>query len=99
MAPSPPSKNPWLRMSALPRAIGVVCVVVGGVWLLQGIGVAQGSVMSGQATWAVIGAAVIVVGIVVLRRAMNTAKAAIAADPPSAPPAPDADPELPSDPQ
>ena len=99
MAPSPPSKNPWLRMSPLPRAIGVVCVVVGGVWLLQGIGVAQGSVMSGKATWAVIGVVVMVGGIVVLRRAMNTAKAAIAADPPSTPPSSAVDPEPPSDPQ
>ena len=99
MAPSPPSKNPWLRMSPLPRAIGVVCVVVGGVWLLQGIGVAQGSVMSGKATWAVIGAVVIVVGVVVLRKAMNDAKSAIAADPPSVPPASPTDPAAPADPQ
>ena len=77
---TPPSRNPWLRMSALPRAIGVVLVVDGGVWVLQGIGVAQGSVMSGNPMWAVIGAVLVVAGAVVLRRALNAAKAAIEAD-------------------
>ena len=80
MAPPPPSRNPWLRMSALPRAIGIVLVVVGGVWVLQGIGVAQGSVMTGNALWAVIGAVLVIAGAVVLRRALNAAKAAIEAD-------------------
>lgn len=80
MASAPPSRNPWLRMSPLPRAIGVVMVVVGGVWLLQGVGIAQGSVMTGSTMWAIIGIAVIVGGLVVLRRALNAAKAAIAAD-------------------
>ena len=73
---TPPSRNPWLRMSALPRAIGIVLVVVGGVWVLQGIGVAQGSVMSGNPMWAVIGAVLVIAGAVVLRRALNAAKAA-----------------------
>lgn len=77
---TPPSRNPWLRMGALPRAIGIVLVVVGGVWVLQGIGVAQGSVMTGNAIWAVIGAVLVIAGAVVLRRALNTAKAAIEAD-------------------
>lgn len=80
MASAPPSKNPWLRMSPLPRAIGVVMVVVGGVWVLQGVGIAQGSVMTGSTMWAIIGIAVIVGGLVVLRRALNAAKAAIASD-------------------
>jgi hypothetical protein len=77
---TPPSRNPWLRMGALPRAIGIVLVVVGGVWVLQGIGVAQGSVMSGNAIWAVIGGVLVIAGAVVLRRALNAAKAAIEAD-------------------
>lgn len=80
MASAPPSKNPWLRMRPLPRAIGVVMVVVGGVWVLQGVGIAQGSVMTGSTMWAIIGLAVIVGGLVVLRRALNAAKAAIASD-------------------
>jgi hypothetical protein len=67
-------------MGALPRAIGIVLVVVGGVWVLQGIGIAQGSVMTGNAIWAVIGAVLVIAGAVVLRRALNSARAAIEAD-------------------
>lgn len=86
MTERPPTKNAWLRMSPLPRAIGIVCVVVGGVWLLQGIGVAQGSVMTGSTLWAILGAATLVVGALVLRRALTAAKAAIATDQAAAPP-------------
>lgn len=79
-APTRPNRNPWMRMSALPRAIGVVLAVVGVVWVLQGIGVAQGSVMTGKPVWAVVGAALILAGAVVLRRALNAAKAEIQAE-------------------
>ena len=97
---SPPTKNPWLRMAALPRAIGVVLVIVGAVWLLQGIGVAKGSVMTGQTFWAVVGGITLLAGALVLNRALRTAKAAIAADPPRTPvaPAPPADPAPAADP-
>jgi hypothetical protein len=80
MAERPLSKNPWLRMSALPRAIGVVLVVVGGVWVLQGVGVARGSVMTDNTGWAVIGAAFVIAGVIVLWRALSAAKRAIEAD-------------------
>jgi hypothetical protein len=80
-------------MSPLPRAIGIVCLVVGAVWILQGIGVAQGSVMTGSTLWAFLGAATLVVGGLVLRRSLNAAKAEIAAEdapgetpPPAEPP-------------
>jgi len=45
---------------------GVVLVVLGLVWFLQGIGVMGGSVMSGQTTWAVVGPVVAVVGLVLI---------------------------------
>ena len=35
--------------------IGILCVAVGIVWILQGIGVLGGSFMSGAPIWAVIG--------------------------------------------
>lgn len=92
MTERPPTKNAWLRMSPLPRAIGIVCIVVGAVWILQGIGVAQGSVMTGSTLWAILGAITLVVGALVLRRALNAAKAAIAAD--EASPQPPADPPV-----
>ncbi len=92
MTERPPTKNAWLRMSPLPRAIGIVCLVVGVVWLLQGIGVAKGSVMTGSTLWGILGAATLVVGGLVLRRSLNAAKAEIAAEaalgetPPADPP-------------
>ncbi len=42
--------------------LGAVLVLVGAVWLLQGIGVLQGSVMTGQMLWVVVGAVALVLG-------------------------------------
>ena len=45
--------------------IGVVLVLIGIVWTLQGLDVLGGSGMSGVAIWAVIGPFVALIGIVV----------------------------------
>jgi hypothetical protein len=88
----PPSKNPWLAMNPMRRAIGIVLVVVGGVWVLQGIGVAKGSVMTGSMLWAVLGAACLVAGGIVLSRKPRPVDATEGADdpapdePPASPP-------------
>ena len=42
--------------------IGGLMVLVGGVWLLQGIGILPGSFMTGQPFWAVMGAILLAVG-------------------------------------
>ena len=47
----------WIR-----RAIAVVLLVVGGVWFFQGVGVIEGSFMTGEALWAVIGVVCIAAG-------------------------------------
>jgi hypothetical protein len=39
--------------------IALLIALVGAVWLLQGVGVLPGSFMSGDPTWAIIGAALI----------------------------------------
>lgn len=72
------SRNPWFRMNPMRRVFGVVMVMVGGVWFLQGIGVAQGSVMTGQSFWAVVGGVLVVGGVVILYRAHGAAKRLIA---------------------
>ena len=41
---------------------GALCVLVGGVWFLQGINILPGSFMTGQTKWAVYGALLLVVG-------------------------------------
>lgn len=46
--------------------IGVVMIAIGGVWILQGTTILPGSFMTGQQQWAIIGAIVLVIGIIVL---------------------------------
>jgi hypothetical protein len=47
----------------LPLALGVLAVVIGAVWTLQGLGYLAGSVMTGQTIWAVIGPVVALAGL------------------------------------
>jgi len=42
---------------------GVLCILVGGVWFLQGVNVIPGSFMTGQTKWAVYGAVIVVIGV------------------------------------
>lgn len=49
--------------------LGVLMVVMGAIWFLQGINVLPGSFMTGQIKWAVYGACMVVAGLIVLARA------------------------------
>jgi hypothetical protein len=42
-------------MRALLIALGAIMALMGAVWTLQGLGVIQGSAMSDQSVWAVVG--------------------------------------------
>ncbi|MBN9362220.1 MAG: hypothetical protein J0J09_12040 [Devosia sp.] len=46
--------------------VGVVLVLLGGLWTLQGSNMLAGSAMSGQSQWLYIGLIVVAVGLVVL---------------------------------
>jgi len=46
--------------------LGVLAVVLGGLWTLQGLDVVGGSVMSGVSLWAVIGPVVAVAGLLLI---------------------------------
>ena len=46
--------------------IGILLILGGGVWFLQGINVLPGSFMTGQIQWAINGGIAIVVGIILL---------------------------------
>jgi hypothetical protein len=46
--------------------VGVLLLLLGGVWTLQGLDVLQGGAMSGVTLWAIVGPIVCVVGIVLL---------------------------------
>ncbi|MEV6621662.1 hypothetical protein AB0M83_05430 [Amycolatopsis sp. NPDC051106] len=47
-------------------AVGVVLVLVGAVWVLQGIGVITGSFMTGQKLWFLIGLVAFLAGVVLV---------------------------------
>jgi hypothetical protein len=46
--------------------VGVILVVFGGIWFLQGINVLPGSFMTGQIQWAVYGGIAMAAGIALL---------------------------------
>ena len=46
--------------------VGVLCLIVGCIWFLQGINILPGSFMTGQTKWAVYGALLFIAGIGVL---------------------------------
>ncbi len=45
---------------------GIVLIMMGGVWFLQGINVLPGSFMTGQTRWAIYGGIAVAVGVVLL---------------------------------
>jgi hypothetical protein len=51
--------------------VGAVLVVLGVVWVLQGLNVLKGSFMSDQTFWAWMGGAAILVGLPVLARGLR----------------------------
>ncbi len=46
--------------------LGILLILVGAVWILQGVNVIGGSVMTGQTQWAVYGALSAILGVVLL---------------------------------
>jgi hypothetical protein len=56
------------------RIIGIVLVVVGGVWIAQGTGALGGSFMTGEGLWTVIGLITALFGIALLVGAARDAK-------------------------
>jgi hypothetical protein len=50
------------------NVIGVLMVLMGGIWFLQGVNILPGSFMTGQIKWAVYGACLAVGGLLVLTR-------------------------------
>jgi uncharacterized membrane protein len=52
--------------------MGVVLILMGVLWTMQGLDIVGGSAMSGNAMWAVVGPIVVVVGAVLLFRGLRT---------------------------
>lgn len=53
-------------MSTIRTVIAIVLFLVGAVWIGQGTGVIGGSVMSGSAFWAIVGAVLVIVAAVIV---------------------------------
>ena len=53
-------------MKAMLNIVGVILMVFGAIWFLQGINVLPGSFMTGQIQWAVYGGIAMVAGIALL---------------------------------
>jgi hypothetical protein len=54
--------------------VGVLLMLLGGIWFLQGINVLPGSFMTGQTRWAVRGGILVFAGIAALVRANRKRK-------------------------
>ncbi len=55
--------NLRVTMRIVSTIVGVLCLLVGCIWFLQGINVLPGSFMTGQTKWAVYGGLLFIVGI------------------------------------
>ena len=58
-----------MRLGSL--VLGVIGLLDGAVWILQGVGVVPGSFMSGQRLWLVIGVIVAVIGLALTYRGLR----------------------------
>jgi len=56
-------------MKIVLNIVGILMVVMGAIWFLQGINILPGSFMTGQIRWAVYGGCAVVAGLIVLARA------------------------------
>lgn len=63
-------------MKIVLNIVGVLFILMGAVWFLQGINVLPGSFMTGQIEWAIYGAIAVIVGVGLLVFANRRGKAA-----------------------
>ena len=64
-------------MRTLGVVVGLLLIVVGVIWILQGINVLPGSFMSGRSGYAVLGLIVTIVGLVILLRSARRRPAVV----------------------
>ncbi|KFC68600.1 Tripartite tricarboxylate transporter TctB family protein [Devosia sp. LC5] len=68
-------------MSMLRNAVGIVLLVIGAVWVLQGANILTGSAMSGRSQWLVVGILMAVAGVALLWWNRRAGQRSISADP------------------
>jgi hypothetical protein len=55
-------------MKVVVNVLGVLLILMGGTWFLQGVNVLPGSFMTGQPQWAVYGGIAVIVGLLLVFR-------------------------------
>jgi hypothetical protein len=50
----------------LPMVLGILAIVLGGLWTLQGLDILTDSKMSGKETWTIVGAALAAIGLILV---------------------------------
>lgn len=58
-------------MKVLWIVLGIIAVLLGAVWTLQGLDILGGSAMSGETTWAIVGPVVVALGLLSLLYGMR----------------------------
>ncbi len=71
-------------MRVILTIIGVLLIILGAIWILQGVNILPGSFMTGDIHWAIYGAIAVIVGIVLI--AAGNKRRAKPAPPPAVPP-------------
>ncbi|MCX4473262.1 hypothetical protein C5N14_18310 [Micromonospora sp. MW-13] len=56
----------------LPLTLGLLAMVVGAVWTVQGLGYVDGSVMTDQRIWALLGLPLALIGLVTIWRGLRS---------------------------
>lgn len=56
------------KVNPIRLVIGIVLIVLGAVWFLQGVGLFKGSSMTGSTLWLIVGAIAFVAGLLVIFR-------------------------------
>jgi hypothetical protein len=55
--------------------LGIILVIFGGIWILQGFSILPGSFMYGQIRWSIIGGITVIIGIALLFAAKRNTRA------------------------
>ncbi|MFI0794649.1 hypothetical protein ACH4OY_18475 [Micromonospora rubida] len=56
----------------LPLTLGLLAMVVGAVWTVQGLGYVGGSIMTDQWIWALVGPLLVLIGLVTIWRGLRS---------------------------
>jgi hypothetical protein len=62
-------------MKSALNSLGIILIVFGGIWVLQGFRLLPGSFMYGQIRWSIIGGVTVIVGIALLIAAKRSTRA------------------------